>query len=70
MVFPEKHMVSLLAQDRIVLIEARIRCTTFNVNDKLPPPGTTELSSLVGAGEGDLLVFGFQEVGELALRIC
>lgn len=40
----------------------RIRTTTFNVNDKLPPPGTTELASLVGIGEEDLLVFGFQEV--------
>lgn len=33
------------------------------MNDKLPPPGTTELASLVGEGEEDVLVFGFQEVG-------
>jgi hypothetical protein len=38
---------------------------TYNVNDKLPPPGTTELTPLTGSGEEDILVFGFQEVGEL-----
>lgn len=41
----------------------RIRCATYNVNDKLPPKGTTELASLVGDGSDDLLVFGFQEAG-------
>lgn len=40
---------------------------TYNVNDKLPPQGTTELASLVGKGQEDLLVFGFEEVGELTL---
>lgn len=34
------------------------------MNDKLPPKGTTELAPLVGDGTDDLLVFGFQEVGE------
>lgn len=42
----------------------RIRLATYNVNDKLPPPGTTELMPMVGDGVDDLLVFGFQEVGE------
>ena len=42
----------------------RIRLATYNVNDILPPAGTTELVPLVGQGEEDLLVFGFQEVGE------
>lgn len=41
----------------------RIRCSTYNVNDKLPPKGTTELASLVGDGSDDLLIFGFQEAG-------
>ena len=41
----------------------RIRIATYNVNDKLPPQGTRELAPLVGSGEEDLLVFGFQEVG-------
>jgi hypothetical protein len=47
------------------MVEAdhRIRCATYNVNDKLPPKGTTELASIVGDGSDDILVFGFQEVG-------
>ncbi|KAK4689100.1 inositol polyphosphate 5-phosphatase INPP5B/F, partial [Tremellales sp. Uapishka_1] len=40
----------------------KIRTATYNVNDKLPPPSTTEMSALVGDGGDDLLVFGFQEV--------
>lgn len=52
----------------MLIIVRRIRATTYNVNDKLPPPGTTELASLVGSGEEDILVFGFQEVGELYLE--
>ncbi|ORX34560.1 Endonuclease/exonuclease/phosphatase [Kockovaella imperatae] len=40
----------------------KIRITTYNVNDKLPPPGTKELGTLVGSGVEDVLVFGFQEV--------
>jgi len=44
--------------------DIRIRLATYNVNDKLPPPGTTELTPMVGNGEDDILVFGFQEVGE------
>jgi hypothetical protein len=43
--------------------DTRIRCTTYNVNDKLPPPDTLELAPLVGNGQEDVLVFGFQEVG-------
>ena len=54
---------------RIPLIsKRRMRVSTFNVNDKLPPPGTTELASLVGTGKEDLLVFGFQEVGGSLIR--
>ena len=45
----------------------RIRLATYNVNDKLPPPGTTELAPLVGQGEEDLLVFGLQEMGASSL---
>jgi phosphatidylinositol-bisphosphatase len=45
----------------------RIRCATYNVNDKLPPKGTTELASLVGDGSDDILVFGFQEAGTFGL---
>ncbi|WWC57979.1 uncharacterized protein I303_100514 [Kwoniella dejecticola CBS 10117] len=41
--------------------EIKIRIATYNVNDKIPPEGTTELSPLVGKGEEDILVFGFQE---------
>lgn len=47
-------------------LTGRIRCATYNVNDKLPPKGTTELAPLVGDGTDDLLVFGFQEVGKLS----
>lgn len=42
----------------------RIRVATYNVNDRLPPKDTIELATMVGQGEEDLLVFGFQEVGE------
>jgi hypothetical protein len=38
---------------------------TFNVNDKLPPKGSTELRPLTGDGEDEILVFGLQEVGTL-----
>ncbi|WWC67008.1 uncharacterized protein I206_100915 [Kwoniella pini CBS 10737] len=41
--------------------EIKIRIATYNVNDKIPPEGTTELAPLVGKGEEDILVFGFQE---------
>lgn len=41
----------------------RIRIATYNVNDRLPPRDTVELGPMVGKGEEDLLVFGFQEVG-------
>ncbi|KAK8845296.1 hypothetical protein IAR55_006009 [Kwoniella newhampshirensis] len=41
--------------------DIRIRVATYNVNDKIPPKGTLELAPLVGDGEEDLLVFGFQE---------
>jgi hypothetical protein len=44
-----------------MIAHARIRCATYNVNDKLPPKGTTELVSIVGDGSDDILVFGFQE---------
>ncbi|CAD6564187.1 MAG: hypothetical protein TREMPRED_004465 [Tremellales sp. Tagirdzhanova-0007] len=40
----------------------RIRTTTYNVNDKIPPSGTMELVSLVGTGEEEVLVFSFQEL--------
>ena len=57
------------------LTNDRIRLATYNVNDKLPPPGTTELTPMVGAGDEDILVFGFQEVGKLPCakgreRVC
>ncbi|ORY31996.1 Endonuclease/exonuclease/phosphatase [Naematelia encephala] len=42
--------------------KVRVRLATYNVNDKLPPQGTTELASLVGNGEDDILIFGFQEL--------
>lgn len=45
----------------------RIRISTYNVNDKLPPDGTVGFSPVVGQGEEDILVFGFQEVGESLL---
>ncbi|WWC85634.1 uncharacterized protein L201_000500 [Kwoniella dendrophila CBS 6074] len=41
--------------------EIKIRIATYNVNDKIPPEGTLELAPLVGKGEEDILVFGFQE---------
>ncbi|WVQ93909.1 hypothetical protein IAU59_000987 [Kwoniella sp. CBS 9459] len=41
--------------------QVKIRIATYNVNDKIPPEGTLELAPLVGKGEEDILVFGFQE---------
>ncbi|WWD06010.1 hypothetical protein V865_004095 [Kwoniella europaea PYCC6329] len=41
--------------------KVKIRIATYNVNDKIPPEGTLELAPLVGKGEEDILVFGFQE---------
>ncbi|ODN75742.1 hypothetical protein, variant [Cryptococcus amylolentus CBS 6039] len=38
-----------------------IRCATYNVNNKVPPKGTTELAGLVGQGEEDVIVVGLQE---------
>ncbi|ODO01800.1 hypothetical protein L198_02525 [Cryptococcus wingfieldii CBS 7118] len=38
-----------------------IRCATYNVNNKVPPKGTTELAGLVGRGEEDVIVVGLQE---------
>ncbi|RXK37280.1 hypothetical protein M231_05422 [Tremella mesenterica] len=43
----------------------RVRIATYNVNDRLPPKGSKELSPLVGKGSEDILVFGLQEVGDL-----
>ena len=51
------------------LLTPRIRLATYNVNDKLPPPGTTELAPLVGDRDEDVLVFGFQEIGERKLLL-
>ncbi|WVQ76507.1 hypothetical protein IAR50_006177 [Cryptococcus sp. DSM 104548] len=42
-------------------IPIQIRCATYNVNNKIPPKGTTELAGLVGEGEEDLIVVGLQE---------
>ncbi|TYJ52019.1 hypothetical protein B9479_007396 [Cryptococcus floricola] len=38
-----------------------VRCATYNVNNKIPPKGTTELAGLVGRGEEDVIVVGLQE---------
>ncbi len=65
---PIRYGSSCCFPSSVLIIVRRIRATTYNVNDKLPPPGTTELASLVGSGEEDILVFGFQEVGELYLE--
>ncbi|KAI9636052.1 Endonuclease/exonuclease/phosphatase [Dioszegia hungarica] len=43
----------------------KLRIGTYNVNDRLPPKDTVELAPIVGDGEDDLLVFGFQEVVDL-----
>ena len=49
--------------------EVRVRVGTYNVNDHVPNDGTDEtvdsgMKDLVGNGEEEILVFGFQEVGE------
>ncbi|WVQ80297.1 hypothetical protein IAT38_002402 [Cryptococcus sp. DSM 104549] len=41
--------------------DIKLRLATYNVNDKVPPRGTTELAGLVGEGEEDLIVVGLQE---------
>ncbi|BEJ11943.1 hypothetical protein CspHIS471_0204030 [Cutaneotrichosporon sp. HIS471] len=38
-----------------------IRIVTYNVNDRVPPPGTKELAPILGYGEEDILVVGLQE---------
>lgn len=38
-----------------------IRIVTYNVNDRVPPPGTKELGPLVGYGQDDIVVVGLQE---------
>jgi hypothetical protein len=40
-----------------------IRVVTYNVNDRVPPPGTKELSPIVGPGRADIIALGLQEVG-------
>lgn len=54
----------LLILVRLCVGVLSIRIATYNVNDKVPPKGTLELAPLVGEGEDDLLVFGFQEAGK------
>jgi hypothetical protein len=40
-----------------------IRVVTYNVNDRVPRPGTKELSPIVGPGRADIIALGLQEVG-------
>lgn len=40
-----------------------IRVVTYNVNDRLPPPGTKELAEVLGYGWEDIIVVGLQEAG-------
>jgi hypothetical protein len=54
--------VSSFSRPYVSIDGDRLRLSTYNVNDKLPPTETTELASVVGQGEEDILVFGFQEV--------
>lgn len=41
-----------------------IRIVTYNVNDRVPPPGSKELSAVVGGGSDDVIAVGVQEAGK------
>lgn len=49
----------------VSLLISSIRCVTYNVNDRIPPTGTTELAEVLGYGAEDIIVVGIQEAGGL-----
>nr|ODN77240.1 hypothetical protein L203_06319 [Cryptococcus depauperatus CBS 7841] len=62
--FLRSRLFSLLPSWSIT-VPLKIRCATYNVNDKVPPQGTKELGGLVGDGSDDLIVVGLQEAADL-----